>query len=143
MTRGVRRMLVAAWAVSVMPAAALAATLEDFRIQNTQDLVDLCSTAPTDPLHDDAINFCHGFASGAWQYHQAQAAGPDGHRIVCPPEGANTKRADVLAEFVTWAGKHPEHMSEPAVETLFRFLVGKWPCAEPAAPAKTKKEGAK
>lgn len=142
MTRSIRGSLLLALAVSLAPFAARAATLEDFKIQTTQDFVDLCSTAADDPLYDDAVNFCHGYASGAWQYHQAQANGPRGHRIVCPtPSEANPRRAELIAEFVAWSAGHPEHMTEPAVETLFRFLVEKWPCSQAAAPER--KEGAK
>jgi hypothetical protein len=112
---------------------------EPFTIRNAGDLVELCAADPAETLYDDAINFCHGFASGAWQYHQAQANGPQGRRLVCPPEPM-PKRAEAVAMFVTWARSHPEHMSEPAVETLFRFLIEKWPCAETAA---AKKGGAK
>jgi hypothetical protein len=124
--------LAAAWIAS--PAAA-ELSKEPFRIRDAQSLLDLCAADPADPLYDDAINFCHGFVSGAWQYHQAQANGPDGHRVVCPPEPQPT-RTEAISLFVTWAKAHPEHMNEPAVEALFRFLVGKWPCPEPAAVKK-------
>ena len=30
--------------------------------------------------------------------------------------------------FVTWAREHPQHMGEPPVEALFRWLVATWPC---------------
>lgn len=121
------------------PAVQAELTTEPFTIRSAQDLVDLCAADASDPLYDDAINFCHGFASGAWQYHQAQANGPEGRRLVCPPDPA-PKRADAVAMFVTWMGSHPEHKAEPAVEALFRFLIEKWPCPEPPA---AKKGGAK
>lgn len=124
-------------AAAVALAAPASAQLgrEPFMIRSTQDLVDLCKADPSDPLYDDAINFCHGFAAGAWQYHEAQANGPKGHRLVCLPEPP-PKRADALAQFLTWASAHPEHMKEPAVESLFRFLIEKWPCPEAAATKK-------
>jgi hypothetical protein len=104
-------------------------------IKTTQDLVDLCNANPADPLYDDTVNFCHGYVSGAWQYHEAQANGPKGHRLVCPPAAnAIPKRAALIAEFVVWANTHPQHAGDPAVETVFRYLVEKWPC--PAAAAK-------
>lgn len=110
-------------------------TKEPFTIKTAQNLIDLCAADPADPLYDDAINFCHGYVAGAWQYHQAQADGPNGRRLVCPPEPPPT-RTEAVAMFVTWAGAHPEHLGEPGVETLFRFLIEKWPCAEPAAAKK-------
>lgn len=121
------------------PSAQAELTAEPFTIRSAHDLVDLCAADESDALYDDAINFCHGFASGAWQYHQAQANGPNGRRLVCPPDPA-PKRADAVAMFVTWMRSHPEHDTEPAVEAFFRFLIEKWPCPEPPA---AKKGGAK
>lgn len=110
-------------------AAGAALTEDDFFIKSAQDLVDLCSADPADPLYGEAIHFCHGFASGAWQYHEAQANGPEGVRIVCPPDPPPT-RNQAIASFVVWAGAHPQYMVEPAVEALFRFLSEKWPCSK-------------
>lgn len=121
--------------VLAVPAAAELSP-EPFRIRDTSSLVALCGAATSDPLYDDAINFCHGYVSGAWQYHEAQANGPEGRRIVCPPEPPPT-RTEAVAMFLDWSKAHPQHMGEPAVETLFRFLVEKWPC-----PAAAEKKGA-
>jgi len=120
------------------PSARAAVAEEDFYIKNAQDLVDLCSVKPDNSLAAQAIHFCEGFVSGAWQYHQAQANGPKGVRLVCPPDPPPT-RDQAVGLFVTWAQEpaNAQYMSEPAVETLFRFLVSKWPC--PATGAE--KEG--
>jgi hypothetical protein len=106
-------------------------TAEDFRIRNAADLVDLCTATAGNEVAEEAIHFCHGFVSGAWQYHQAQASGPDGERIVCPPEPPPT-RNEAIAMFVEWTKTNPQSLQEPAVEALFRFLAGKYPCPEPA-----------
>jgi hypothetical protein len=122
--------------VTLSPLAAGAAVVkDDFYVRNAQDLVDLCSTPESDPLNDAAIHFCHGFVSGAWQYHQAQANGPDGERIVCPPDPPPT-RDQAVAMFIDWSRANPERMSEPAVEALFRFLAGKYPCKQAPSAAK-------
>jgi hypothetical protein len=110
-------------------------TTEDFHIRSAQDLVDLCSVEKDDELYTAAIHFCHGFISGAWQYHQAEANGPDGHRHVCPPEPPPT-RDQAVAMFVAWSGTHPDRMAEPAVEAFFRFLIEKYPCPEAARAKK-------
>jgi len=120
--------LAIALAVALSPLAAGAALTEgDFYIKDAQDFVDLCSSPESDPLNDAATHFCHGFLSGAWQYHQAQANGPKGVRLVCPSDPPPT-RNDVIAGFLTWAGAHPQYMTEPAVEALFRYLVERAPC---------------
>jgi len=124
-----------ALAATVAPSAARAEfEREDFRIRSAQDLVDLCAAKNDDPLYSAAIHFCEGFVTGAWQYHQAQANGPKGLRLVCPPEPPPT-RDEAVAMFVTWSGTHADRMTEPAVEALFRFLTEKYPCPA-AAPAK-------
>jgi hypothetical protein len=122
----------ASGALALLSSAALAAGPEDFYVRNAQDLVDLCTVTEQEPIKAEAIHFCHGFASGAWQYHLAQADGPQGRRLVCPPESAT--RNEALTGFVEWSARHPERMGEPAVEALFRFLIERWPCPAPAAP---------
>jgi hypothetical protein len=64
---------------------------------------------------------------GAYAYYAAQAAGPEGDRLVCfssPPPSRN----DAVGMYVSWAKAHPEQMSAAPVETLFMFLTEKWPC---------------
>jgi hypothetical protein len=119
--------LLAAAAVASPLAAGAALTEDDFYIRSAQDLVDVCSSPESDPLNDAADHFCHGFVAGAWQYHQAQANGPEGVRLVCPPDPPPT-RNEVVAGFVSWAGTHSQYMAEPAVDTLFRYLVELAPC---------------
>lgn len=127
--------LALALAVAVVPSAAHAEfEREDFHVRGAQDLVDLCAVKTSDPLYSAAIHFCEGFVAGAWQYHQAQATGPKGVRLVCPPEPPPT-RDEAVALFVAWSGTHADRMAEPAVEALFRFLSEKYPCPA-AAPVK-------
>lgn len=116
--------------IALSPNSARAVLSEDdFFIKHAQDLVDLCAADAADPLYSAAIHFCHGFASGAWQFHEAQATWPDGVQIVCAPEPPPT-RNEAIAGFVTWAAANPQHMNEPAIEGLFRFLNETWPCSK-------------
>lgn len=132
--------LALALAMAFAPSAARAAfEQEDFHVRSAQDLVDLCAVTPGDALYSAAIHFCQGFVTGAWQYHQAQANGPNGVRLVCPPEPPPT-RNEAVAMFIAWSGTHADRMAEPAVEAMFRFLSEKYPC--PAATP-VKKEGSK
>ncbi len=122
--------------LALMPQGARGAfEAEDFRIRSAQDLVDLCSVATSDPLYASAIHFCHGFVSGAWQYHNSEESGPKGHRLVCPPDPPPT-RNDAIAMFVAWSATHGDRMTEPAVDALFRFLIEKYPCPAAAAAKK-------
>jgi hypothetical protein len=106
-------------------------TIEDFHIRNAADLVDLCMATSDNEVGLQAIHFCHGFVSGAWQYSRAMASGPDGHPVVCPPDPPPT-RAQAVAGFTEWAKQNPQSMQEPAVDALFRYLTGKYPCPESA-----------
>ena len=100
---------------------------EDFVVDTTDDLIELCIAPKSDPLYREAVNFCVGFLVGAYHYQVAQHAGPKGKSLVCPPNPPPS-RGEVGAMFVDWAKKHPEYMDEEAVETWFRFLIEKYPC---------------
>jgi hypothetical protein len=121
------------WCVLVLiaglgPVGALAATSEHFRVRSTADLVEICSTPANDSLYPAALGFCHGYAVGAYHYHQASVAGPEGKPFVCLPPTPPPTRTEGLQMFVVWARENPQHMGEPAVETLFRWLAATWPC---------------
>ena len=104
-----------------------AVTRDNFLTRSTQDLVDLCSAPESDPLYQAAIGFCLGFAVGAVDTHLAENAGPKGKRLICLPATGLTRKQGVQM-FVTWAKQNPQHMKEPPVDGLYRFLVGRWPC---------------
>jgi len=123
---------VAAGVVLAPLAADAALSEDDFYVRSAQDLVELCSSPESDPLNDAADHFCHGFLSGAWQYHQALANGPDGRRLVCPPDPPPT-RNEVVRGFVAWSSEHAEYLGDSAVDTLFRYLVEIAPCPEGGA----------
>lgn len=105
-----------------------ALTAENFQVRTTLDLLDLCTVSASDPLAQQAIHFCHGYLVGAYHYHVAESAGPDGaNRLVCFPTSGVT-RNEAVAMFVAWAKARPQYLKEAPVETEFRFLVEKWPC---------------
>jgi hypothetical protein len=114
-------------AVLSLPSFALATSPEDFKVTTTQDLIDLCATAPDDPLYAQAIHFCHGYLVGAVHYYVAWTAGPGSKRLVCFPE-PRVSRTEAVKMFVDWAKAHPQYMNELPVETEFRFLTELWPC---------------
>ena len=111
----------------LLPGFASAASEKDFEVQTTEDLINLCTAAPDDPLYHQAINFCHGYLVGAFQYYQAAGSGPAGLKLVCFPD-PQPSRNETFARFVEWAKAHPQYLKENAVETEFRFLMQQWPC---------------
>jgi len=115
--------------LSIPTLVSAATEQQDFIVDSTDDIVDLCTTAPDDPLYTAAIHFCQGYLVGAYAYYDALASGPEGVRLVCFPDPAPSRDA-AIDMYVKWAKAHPEHMKEAPVDTLFMFLTEKWPCKE-------------
>jgi hypothetical protein len=113
--------------VFLLPGFAGAVTQKDFQAETSQDLLNLCTASADDPLYHQAVNFCHGYLVGAYQYYEAVSSGPKGIKFVCPPDPVPS-RNDSINEFIEWAKAHPQHMGESPVETEFRFLMEKWSC---------------
>jgi hypothetical protein len=111
----------------VGPSMAGEVGVEDFQVNTTKDLMDLCAAPPEEPLASQAIHFCHGYLVGAYHYYAASVAGPNGVSLVCPPE-PRPSRNDTIARFVAWVKDHPQYWNELPVETEFRFLTEIWPC---------------
>jgi Rap1a immunity proteins len=122
-----RNMLALMLVVSMVPLLAEAVDSNNFRVRSTADLVEICSVPASDSMYAAAISFCHGYGVGAYHYYQASVSGPAGKPFVCIPDPPPS-RAEALQMFVAWARENPQYMGEPAVETLFRWLAGKWPC---------------
>ena len=117
----------AALAVSLLGSPAGAVTPDSFQVKNTQDLVDLCAAQRGEAIAVQAIHFCEGYLTGVYHYHQALTAGRGQRPVFCP--GANLpSRDEAVAMFVAWGRAHPQFMSEPAVDGLFRWVVETWPC---------------
>ena len=102
-------------------------TEKDFLADTTEQLLNLCAASPDDPFYHQAINFCHGYLVGAWDYYEAVSSGPEGIDLVCFPNPPPS-RNDAINMFVEWAKAHPQHWQKKPVNTEFRFLVEKWPC---------------
>ena len=87
----------------------------------------LCEATPNDPTGIAALHFCHGFAVGAYQYHQIVAAAEKKPPLFCEPNPRPTRNA-IIADFVSWANQNPKAMDTPPVEGMFRYLAQRYPC---------------
>lgn len=120
-------MLLALLIVFLIPGGVWAVEEDDFVVDTTGDLIDLCTAPESDPLHKEAVSFCFGFLEGAYHYHVVASMGSKGKRMVCPPEPP-PPRVKVVTQFVDWFKKHPEYLNEEPVDTWFRFLIETYPC---------------
>jgi Rap1a immunity proteins len=111
------------------PCYSAALTRDDFLIRTTQDLLKLCTATESDSLYQAAIGFCHGFATGAYQYYQANTAGAEQAAFVCLPEPPPT-RAEAIQMFVAWAKENPQYLNDRPVDSLFRFLGTRFACRQ-------------
>jgi hypothetical protein len=113
--------------VFLLPGYAAAVTEKDFEANTAKQLIRLCSVSPDDPLYHQAINFCHGYFEGAYQYYEAMSSGPKGIKFVCVPDPLPSRNY-AIGKFIEWAQSNPQHMEERPVEAEFRFLMETWPC---------------
>jgi hypothetical protein len=124
-------MLSAALLVGVAAAASAAVTESQFPPQTVADLIAICAPAKDDPLMTAAVNFCHGYAEGAVDVEQAHAAQRGARKLFCLPD-PRPPRGTELASFVAWANERPARLQMPAIDGMFIYLAGKYPC--PAEP---------
>ena len=124
-----RRMtLILLLAVAIsFPGFAGAVSEKDFEAKTTEEMIKLCTVSPDDPLYHQAINFCHGYLVGAFDYYEATSMGPAGIKLVCLPDPRPSRNTSIDM-FIEWANSHRQYWNEPPVETEFRFLMEKWPC---------------
>src|SRR4030095_4571847 len=120
-----RSMFLPLVAVGLLLLQAEAVTRDDFLMQTTQDLVDVCSVKPGEPSYEGALGFCLGYEVGAFQYYLALAAASPQDSFIWLPE-ASPPRADVTQWFLAWARENPQYMNERPVDGFFRFLQATW-----------------
>lgn len=124
------RLTLMAAALAAMPVVAKAVSTENFAVHTTGDLVATCDTSASDPMHVASINFCEGFIAGAYQYHQAEAAGPKGRMLFCLPQNGSLTMDQAVRMFVQWAQQNPQYMQERPVDSLVRFATASFPCGK-------------
>jgi Rap1a immunity proteins len=112
--------------------APAAVTESQFPPNTVRDLIAICSADKNDPMMTAAVNFCHGFAEGAVIVEEAHAAQKGARKLFCLPT-PRPARGSELGTFVAWANEQPARLDMPAIDGIFIYLAGKYPC--PAGPA--------
>ena len=113
--------------IVLFAAPVLADATDEYKVRNAGDLVSLCSRDRSAEDYVAAVNFCHGYTVGAYAYYRGVAAADPDVKIVCFKE-PYPERTKVIADFVAWSKANPSFMKDAAVDTLFRFLAGSFPC---------------
>lgn len=116
-------------ALGLWPGLAWALDTTDFTLRTTEDLFKVCSVAPDDPLHQQAVDFCEGFLLGVVSYHDAVTDREHLKRLICYPQTAT--RDQGIQAFVDWGAAHQQDqkfMGDPPVYGAVRGLAAKWPC---------------
>jgi hypothetical protein len=101
-------------------------TQDNFLMGTTGDLVNLCSSAETDPLYTAAVNFCQGFAVGVFRLLQEEDRASVRH-LFCAPQQAPT-RTETIATFTRWANANSSRLAQPPADGLAEFLSQQFPC---------------
>ncbi len=126
----IRRIILAtAAALWLWPGIAAAVEVVDFDFKDTQDLLDVCTTKKSDPIHKEAVHTCVAFLVGAVMYHNAMSEHKDMKRVTCYPEGTSREQGALV--FIDWARTRQgdkKLMAEAPVIGLMRSLNAKWPC---------------
>jgi hypothetical protein len=116
------------WALSVAaPAVAEDMVIESFELGDAEALVTACTVPADHPLYQTAKGFCLGYMTGAMQLYDAATASPSVEDFVCP--GRVVSRAEMRDVFLEWAAANPQQLDEPAIDSLVRSAVAKFPCS--------------
>jgi Rap1a immunity proteins len=114
--------------LAVAAGSARAAITEDsFLVRNTGDLIELCSTAPSDAMYTAASNFCHGFVVGVYRVLQVEDMAERTNHLFCMPNPAPT-RNEAIANFVQWAKADAKRMELPPADGIATFMAQQYPC---------------
>jgi Rap1a immunity proteins len=114
-------------AVAGATAAPAAVTESQFPPNTVRDLIAICAPEQNDPLMTAAVNFCHGFAEGAVIVEEAHEAQRGARRLFCLPTPRPTRGSE-LTSFIAWANAPPARLDMPAIDGIFIYLAGKYPC---------------
>jgi hypothetical protein len=118
-------------ASAAIPCAAHAALTEDqFQIRTAGDLVALCTADNKDPLYTAAVNYCHGFVSGAYSAERDHEASVRATPLFCVPSPPPS-RSQAIGDFVLWVKADPARSDLGPIRGLFEYLLATYPCATP------------
>ena len=123
-----RKLVCAAILSMFLPSLAQAGVTEqDFTLDTTEDLVDLCSVDPQDPHAAAAIHMCHGYVLGLMHFHTVIGRALDAH-VYCMDDAERPTRDQAIVLLVQWSNANPQHDSLEAVDGVLQWAVETYPC---------------
>ena len=114
---------------NVFSAAHAEVTDENFMIDDTKNLVALCSVDASDPNAVAAIHMCHGYVMGLVHFHILVGRALEGS-VFCLEDAQRPTRDEAIATLVAWSRDHPEHDSKEAAEGVVQWASETYPCSE-------------
>jgi hypothetical protein len=114
-------------AIAGTTAAMAAVTESEFPPRTVRDLIAICAPELSDPMMTGAVNFCHGYAEGAVDVEEAHEAQRGARKLFCLPTPP-PPRGSELTSFISWANEQPARLDMPAIDGMFIYLAGKYPC---------------
>ena len=118
-------------AAVLMAASAAAASAmvseSQFPPHTVADLIAICAPAKDDPLMTAAVNFCHGYVEGAVDVEEAHEMQRGGRKLFCLPTPRPPRGLEIAA-FTAWANERQARLEMPAIDGMFIYLAGKYPC---------------
>ena len=98
---------------------------EQIKVLSTQELVTTCKL----PASPESRSFCVGYTSAIYETYLATRHPQRAKPFICVKQPA-PKRDEVIADFVKWAGDHPQTADKPAAGTALGYLAMRFPCGK-------------
>jgi hypothetical protein len=73
------------------------------------------------------VNFCEGYAVGAYQYDQVVEAASGWKPMFCPPSPPPS-RNDAISQFIAWSKTRVDYLDRSPIDGIFAFLSERYPC---------------
>ena len=97
-----------------------------FKLNTTDDLIDICGLPEEHPDFITAHAFCIGFVTATVHYHREIAAAPGMRTLICPDRPI--PRDMLINVFLAWSKAHPGETQSNAVISIIKAASDKWPC---------------
>lgn len=105
-----------------------AAEREDFMIDTTADLADLCGADPAEENFVAAVHMCQGYLLGVHHFHAAMTAAVEEGLYCFERASPRPTRDQVMADFAGWVDRHPEVAQTEALEGVLTWAAEIYPC---------------